>query len=54
MTGVDIFVLFVLPALILAGSLVGLRILNRPRPAKRSVTATADLTNVIRLPAVGE
>ncbi|MEL6064890.1 MULTISPECIES: hypothetical protein [unclassified Methylobacterium] len=34
MTGVDIFVLFVLPALILSGALIGLAILNRPAQSR--------------------
>lgn len=57
MTGVDIFVLFVLPATILVGSLGGLWILNRPAPAKPEpdeVRATYDLAKIIHFPAVGE
>lgn len=54
MTGVDIFILFVLPGLILVGALGGLWILNRPKPAKESVNVNFDYSNVLRHPAVNE
>ncbi|MCJ2094761.1 hypothetical protein MKK67_19995 [Methylobacterium sp. J-072] len=57
MTGVDIFVLFVLPALILAGSLGGLWILNRSTSAKtdpKKVTDTYNVAKILRVPVAGE